>query len=165
MVGIYRITNLKNNKVYIGQSTDPNFGYNMSEGGDGGWGYVYKQISNGIKKHLMTGHVWTQEQKENMSKGRKGKYTGDSHYLHNMSLEERKKFISEKCGTFTAFWWNNGKEQKRAKECPGEGWVRGMLYNSSWDTCKGLKFFTNGKINKRAKECPAGFWPGRIKVN
>lgn len=24
-------------------------------------------------------------------------------------------------------WWNNGLENKRCKECPGEGWIRGMI--------------------------------------
>ena len=25
------------------------------------------------------------------------------------------------------FWWNNGSINKRSKECPGEGWVRGTV--------------------------------------
>ena len=25
------------------------------------------------------------------------------------------------------YWWNNGKQNIRSKECPGEGWVRGMI--------------------------------------
>src|SRR4051812_21417058 len=23
------------------------------------------------------------------------------------------------------FWWHNGTERRRAKECPGDGWMRG----------------------------------------
>lgn len=30
------------------------------------------------------------------------------------------------CGTF---WWNDGKSNKMSKECPGDGWVRGIIKN------------------------------------
>jgi len=27
------------------------------------------------------------------------------------------------------FWWTDGKNNKMSKECPGDGWDRGMLKN------------------------------------
>lgn len=69
-------------------------------------------------------------------------------------------------------WWTNGKEDQRAKECPGEGWVIGRSdpeakrkmsekQKGKTSNTKGTKWFTNGKVNVRAPECPPGFRPGR----
>jgi hypothetical protein len=24
-------------------------------------------------------------------------------------------------------WWNNGQIEKRGRECPGDGWIRGRI--------------------------------------
>ena len=42
---------------------------------------------------------------------------------HN-SAEHRKKIAEANCGML---WWNNGISNKRSRECPGEGWKRGMF--------------------------------------
>lgn len=147
-------------------SFDKRFGYNEQIGWTHGWKYVNEQIKNGKKLHPMTGHVWTDEQRKTMSKGRKGKYKGEEHYFANMTEEEKKNFVKEKCGAFTAPWWNNGEKMKRSFDCPGEGWVKGYLdtrKQQCCDTMKGMKFFNNGIINIRAKVCPDGFVPGMLR--
>lgn len=144
----------------------PKYGYNVAIGWTNGWKAVNEKIRKGEINHPMKNHIWTEEQKLNMSNGRKGKYKGDDHYLSKMSDADKKSFVKEKCGTFTAEWWNNGIEQKRCFECPGEGWVRGMCKpNPSWQSCKGKKSWTNGIINKMAFECPGpDFHLGRTKL-
>ena len=45
-------------------------------------------------------------------------------------------------------WWNNGVEQVKVFECPGEGWVKGRL-ETRW---------TNGKDNTYSISCPGEGW-------
>jgi hypothetical protein len=53
-------------------------------------------------------------------------------------------------------FWNNGKTVTRAKECPGEGWVKGQLH----------KWWTNGSEEKKSIETPGSGWKrGRVKSN
>lgn len=56
-------------------------------------------------------------------------------------------------------WWNNGTERRLCKDCPGEGWVRGMLNISA----SGKRWFNNGVKQTYSKECPDEGWvPGRL---
>lgn len=43
------------------------------------------------------------------------------------SIETRMKQSKSLCGLK---WWNNGVENKRSRECPGEGWTGGRLWYS-----------------------------------
>lgn len=103
----------------------------------------------------------SQEQKDKLSKSKKGKYVGKK-------------------------WFNNGVSEIIAYDCP-EGYVAGRLEFSeeakinmsiaSKQPCSqetreklsriktGLHCYNNGEINIRAKECPEGFKPGFIKKN
>lgn len=45
-------------------------------------------------------------------------------------------------------WWNNGNQQVKQVECPGDGWVKGRL--DSW--------WTNGVTNTISMECPGEGW-------
>ena len=143
------------------------YGYNLTAGGqEHGWKEFNEKVKNGEIDHPMKNHIWTEEQKLNMSNGRKGKYKGEDHYFSKMSDADKKSFVKEKCGAFTAEWWNNGIEQIRSFECPGKGWVRGMcIKNSSWGISKGTKWWNNGNVSVRSKVCPEGFVPGRLKKN
>jgi len=52
-------------------------------------------------------------------------------------------------------WWNNGVEQVKVFECPGEGWIRGRLG----------KWWNNGIKNRFGVVSPGSDWiPGRIQV-
>lgn len=61
-------------------------------------------------------------------------------------------------------WFNNGVEERLAKECP-EGFIPGRLTKgrkTGRAPTKGLKWFNNGVVNIVARECPKGFIPGAI---
>jgi hypothetical protein len=50
-------------------------------------------------------------------------------------------------------WWNNGEQQVKQTDCPGEWWVKGRL--DSW--------WTNGEKNTISMECPGEGWRlGRV---
>jgi hypothetical protein len=51
-------------------------------------------------------------------------------------------------------WWNNGHQNTRSLECPGEGWVQGRLVVWKW--------FNDGHKNVRSNDCPEGYVQGRI---
>ena len=53
-------------------------------------------------------------------------------------------------------WWNNGSQNTRSQNCPGEGWLQGRLVAWRW--------FNDGHKNVRSNECPKGCIPGRIMV-
>lgn len=44
-------------------------------------------------------------------------------------------------------WWNNGKQNRHCKDCPGEGWSRGRG-----------KYWNNGYINTLQVQCPGEEW-------
>ena len=43
----------------------------------------------------------------------------------------------------------------KSKECPGEGWILGMLKKK---TTKNLCWWNNGAKNTMKKECPGNGW-------
>jgi hypothetical protein len=85
--------------------------------------------------------------------GEKNSFYGKTH-----SDEVKKKMSEDRKGQL---WWNNGQIEKRGKECPGDGWVRGMIrkqYNTSQiETLEQqhLNIFPkNGKIHTSYDETP-----------
>ena len=88
------------------------------------------------------------------------------------------------------YWWTNGTEMTKARECPGEGWYRGMsesrnakiaearrgkpapnkgIKHSEESNAKrramGLKFWNNGVNMTQAAECPGPEWkPGMLRI-
>ena len=54
-------------------------------------------------------------------------FSGEGNPFYNKThTQEVKDFLGELSrGTK---WWNNGKENRHCKECPGEWWVPGMYY-------------------------------------
>lgn len=57
-------------------------------------------------------------------------FKGEGNPFYNKThTQEVKDFLGELSrGTK---WWNNGKENKHCKECPGEGWIPGMYYENN----------------------------------
>lgn len=63
------------------------------------------------------------EKTKTMFRGEGNPFYGKTH------TKETKSLLSElSLGTR---WWNNGKENKQCKECPGEGWVLGVYYENN----------------------------------
>lgn len=68
----------------------------------------------------------SEETKKKMSLSR----SGEKNYMFGKQhSEETKKKISERTKEYMRGmkYWNNGTINKRSKECPGDGWVRGRL--------------------------------------
>ena len=124
---IYKITNLINNKIYVGytkKSLEERFKEHCSPKGKG----AFKMpIVLAIKKYGKENFkIELLEENEN------------DDYIH---LEREEYWINKldalnsKIGYNLAaggngagfYYWNNGIKNRRAKECPGEGWIRGML--------------------------------------
>jgi hypothetical protein len=54
-------------------------------------------------------------------------FSGEGNPFYNKThTQEVKDYIGEL--TRGTKWWNNGKENRQCKECPGEEWVPGMYY-------------------------------------
>lgn len=74
-------------------------------------------------------------------------------------------------------WWNNGVDERRAFDCPGEGWKLGRIGSfksyertPEWrsrhsELLKGRHWYNNGEVNVLVDECPSGFVEGRIANN
>lgn len=90
-------------------------------------------------------------------------FKGEGNPFYNKKhTEEVKNFLSEL--SKESKWWNNGKENRRCKECPGGGWIPGMYYENnhlkgkkrdkkiiekvSNSNCKYVYIFTNPKGEK-----------------
>lgn len=119
-------------------------------------GKIYGKISGKISYEMKVGvHNLTPEQRTiNGKKG--GAISGKNNRDNRIGIfsytKEEKSEITK--GTF---WWNDGKIEKRSKECPGKDWVPGMLKNKWF-------WWNDGTNQKRCKECPGNDWiPGRLK--
>lgn len=74
-----------------------------------------------------------------------GMFSGENNPMHGKTGELSPVFGSK--------WYNNGKEARKFKKDPGEGWVRGR---GCW--------FNNGETEKFSVNCPAQGWKeGRLK--
>lgn len=132
--------------IQIYHATNSNFGYNLDDGGGAGWKFVNKLIKNGEINHPMQNHVWTEEQRKHMSKGRKNKGCGENHYFSKMTKEERLKFVKEK-SHFTSPWWTNGVINVRAEVCP-KGFRKGCVLESQ----RKLLCLNNNKVYLNQRE-------------
>jgi hypothetical protein len=72
------------------------------------------------KGHPFTGRNHSEETKKKMSEDRKG----NPKYSNKLTEECKQKIGQSKIGRKL---WNNGKQQKFSKECPGEGWILGEI--------------------------------------
>lgn len=98
----------------------------------------------------MKGKHHSEATKRKMSKSKRGlRWKNTVPY----SEEHRAKTAESKRGRE---WWHKDGKMKHSRECPGEGWERGML-----------KMYNNGITTVMASGCPVGFVQGRLpkKVN
>lgn len=76
----------------------------------------YNLTSNTWGGHISKGWHHSEENKQKMKKSK--------------SKEHKRKLSNATKGYI---YWTNGKENKMAKECPGEGWIKGRIYfNHNW---------------------------------
>ena len=118
-------------------------------------------MTNGehMKLH-MTGKHLSEETRKKLSESQRGKHRkeetrkkiSESHKGKQFSEEHRKKLSESLSGENHPFfgkhrsedtrqklsqslkgktWWNNGVSNKKARECPGEGWQKGILKHRS----------------------------------
>jgi hypothetical protein len=87
-----------------------------------------------------TGHSVSDETKERLRQANLGE--NNPNYGRPRSEETRRKIAETEKGKIVGeetrqrqsvsgtgnVWWNNGITSTRARECPGEGWVRGRIY-------------------------------------
>ena len=82
-----------------------------------------RKISESLK-----GKVFSEEHRRKMSEARKGTKCWNKGI--KMSEETKRKISESHKGSQYSkgmLFWNNGTKTIRSKECPGEGWIRGML--------------------------------------
>jgi hypothetical protein len=78
------------------------------------------------EKNSFYGKKHTEETRKKLrenGKGNKNSFYGRTH------TDETKSIISQKNAEYMKgmLWWNDGKNQKRSRECPGEEWKNGRL--------------------------------------
>lgn len=77
----------------------------------------------------MYGKHHSQESIEKMKKTREERKNTYAVWNKGLKLkplsDEQKHVLSDKMSNM--FWWNDGKINKRFRECPGEGWIKGRL--------------------------------------
>lgn len=90
------------------QSTNYKIGYNVTKGGDGGDTFTNNPKAESLRKQF-----------SEQIKGNKNPNFGKHH------SEKRKQQIRD--ANIGLIYWNNGKENKRSKTCPGNGWIEGII--------------------------------------
>ena len=86
---------------------------------------------------------------DTMKKNQTGMFSPDFPRFHGVEVCSAAGKIGGKLP-----WWNNGHQNTRSLECPGEGWVQGRLVTWKW--------FNDGYKNIRSTVCPEGYVQGRI---
>jgi hypothetical protein len=78
------------------------------------------------EKNPFYGKKHTKEVKEKMSEERRG---NKNNFYRRTHSDEARKVIAQKNSESMKgmLWWNDGKNQKRSRECPGEEWKNGRL--------------------------------------
>lgn len=134
------------------QSNNPEYGYNISSGGN------HREMSEEGRRSYhekRLGHEVSEETRAILREKCRGRHHTE---------EERKKISKKNTGKK---WFNNGIENVFRFECP-EGFVEGMLPLSDktkqniGKAFQELKWFNDGETEIRAKECPDGFVVGRL---
>lgn len=130
------------------RTQDKTIGYNVADGGEGGDTLSnnphLEEIRERMKKSSKhrIGFHHSEETKAKISRANKGKpgykpteeqrkkiserLKGEKNPNFRKHLSDERKQQMKDLHT-NNFYWNNGIENKRSKECPGEGWVKGML--------------------------------------
>jgi hypothetical protein len=89
---------------------------------------------------------------ENSRKGGLAAAAKQAGFLNTKSKNHGSQHVKE------TLWWNNGVKNKRSKECPGEGYVLGILPG-------GKHWWYNEDTQQRikSKDCPGKSWKKGMK--
>lgn len=168
---------IENNLITLFNTNDPNFGYNIKDGGGGG-GKLPQEIKNkisnslkgrpGVNKGKKFGPM-SKEQKQKISKANKG---------HHHTEKTKRKMSESHIGKNNPFYGKHHTKKAREKiSKAGIGNKYNLGKHHSDETKKklsekfsgvknpsyGKHWFTNGTINIFCKKCPIGFTKGMIK--
>ena len=95
---------------------------NMSYGGEGSSGRKVTEYCIQRSREANTGKTFTEEYRKKVSQ----------------QVSQRR-------------WWNNGEIDKHTKECPGDGWILGRLFNSKCEKYKTKEFAEKSRKNNLGK--------------
>ena len=119
---------------YIQKYDTMNNGYNMTIGGDGKFGGKASPETKEKMKNSAKGRVLAEETKRKISQTKKGclgTFTGKKHTQETKDKirnhHKGKPFLGTHNNSKETKWWNNGHNNKRSIECPGEEWKVGRL--------------------------------------
>lgn len=143
---------------------NPN-GYNLTNGGEGGFGLIHTEESKLKMSKSGKGKIISEEAKEKMAAAKLGIKLSENHKLKiGAALKGKKNSLGVKPSQETKDkqskiirelkWFNNGENNVRTKSCP-DGFVAGRLEI-------GRNRYNNGVISIFAKECPEGFVAGML---
>ena len=165
-------------KEYIKQYDTFNSGYNLTEGGDGGGGWIYKlnneekEIIANKKREKTKGVSFTEEHKQNIRKGSLGKKLSEKHkenikksnkksFLGKKHSEEtkekiRKKRKGVKCEKHSKFMKENNPSAKKVI-------IDGIVYNSIQEASEKLNMNWSSvrfRLNSKSKK-----WENWNRIN
>lgn len=93
-----------------------------------------EEVKKGWETRRKNNWKYSEETKRKQSEKLLGKSKPPRSESHNKNLSNsiKKLYQEGKLSTIPpnhtgTKWWNNGKQNKRSKECPGEEWIRGKL--------------------------------------
>jgi group I intron endonuclease len=181
--GIYAITNIINNKKYIGQSKMCYHRYDahLRAARRGDEHHLYRVIRkygehsfkfeilkecapnclDDLERFFIRVYCsWTGEYGYNRTYGGDSVHIKGLHIIRRPVSQDTRKKMSKKYSKRK--WWTNGIENSHSEHCP-EGFVLGRTGNSNSMKMTGRHFYTNGKEDKLIfdKDVPEGWWKGR----
>lgn len=90
-----------------------------------------EELSTSMKNFLTSLSIEEyQELYKNRIEKTKVMFRGSGNPFYNKTHTKEVKDLLGKLSRGTK-WWNNGKENRKCKECPGEGWVRGRYFKNN----------------------------------
>lgn len=89
----------------------------------------------GMLETARKGKEFTEEHKKALSEARKGKnwYTDGTNNIFDYTCPDGWRSGRTMIVDIPKQWWNNGKENIKSVECPGDGWTKGKLNSFNID--------------------------------
>lgn len=144
----YAAINLTNKRFQVGSTTDFDRRYKGHLRGD-----MNPEFNRSLQKDP-NNFYWVVSEDDGLDDRSEEQFYLDF-YCGSMWCYNKNPNAEEPPSQAGSVWWNNGVEQVKVFECPGEGWVTGRLG----------KWWNNGVENRFGLECPGEGWSlGRIQI-